>query len=237
MRLYSLVMDSTKGLRRYTRMAEVFQRSIRDVQPDLETCFRTTSAPPLASEPYKPNVLGFRAKLAAWNEWVSQATEPIILADCDMLMVNPVERFPGPKPIYFTERETESSPLNTGIVFVNPGSAARAFFRAWLSVYDAMLQDFDFYMRFAPQYAGGDQAALGCVLEESSVVDVDYLPCSEWNATQSEWDAIDFHRVKFVHIKSDLRKLCLNERHRMRNDTPTPAMLRIANLWGSYESE
>jgi hypothetical protein len=111
------------------------------------------------------------------------------------------------------------------------------FFRLWKTTYEQMLNDFDYYEPWARRYAGGDQAALGCLIEQGRYDRcIEYMPCRTWNATQSEWEAFNQSGTRFVHVKSDLRKLCLGEIGRMRNPA-TPKMGEIARLWKSYEED
>lgn len=234
MTIYTVIADEPGG--RYSRLANVFTRSIRANMPDIDVRTVPRPRPKKAAAPYKPNVYGFLTKLETWSQIVHEAREPVILADCDMLMVNPIEQWPTKHEIAFTERNTPTAKVNTGIVFVQPNHRTRQFFRVWLSVYQEMLEDFDFYMEYAPVWAGGDQAALGYIFEEqiAGSAQIDRLGCARWNLTQSEWDDFTPGRSQFVHIKSDLRKLCLGEVARMRAPA-TERMREIAALWRVYD--
>lgn len=235
MTIRTLIMDKP-GSNRYARLGRAFQRSVEATMP-TGTRFQatTTVAPSAASKPYKPNVNGFLEKLRAWNKTVQHATEPLWLCDCDMLMLNSVEAIPDCN-IAFTWHEAGMPPINTGAVYVTPGAESRAFFRTWLDVYEDMLGDWNLYVEWADDWAGGDQAALGYVIHSLSVDDwgIEAIPCREYNATQYEWQISNLDTVRLVHIKSDLRKLCLGETKRMRKPA-TARMEELARRWRHYD--
>lgn len=237
MTIRTLIMDKP-GSSRYARLGRVLQRSVEAVMP-THTKFQatTTVAPQPAHKPYKPNVHAFREKLRAWSKTVQTAPEPVWLVDCDMLMVNPLETIPDCN-IAFTWHDNGMPPVNTGAVYVTPGAEARAFFRTWLEVYEDMLNDWDLYVRWADEWAGGDQAALGYLLSGLSKDDwgITAVPCREYNATQYEWETMNTDTVRLIHIKSDLRKLCLGETKRMRAPA-TPRMEEVARRWRHYDRE
>lgn len=196
-------------------------------------------------------------KLAKWVEELEKGDSPIMFSDCDMLMVQPVDdvwkmdfdvaftrrdendaTIPQPKGVEVVKPSKRVPPatgfarvpLNGGIVFARPTDVTRRFFRTWLEINDRMLMDVKFHAPWKKKYLGVNQASLGYMLENGSSQGVRLvsLPCSVWNACESNWLRLD-PDVRMVHVKGMLRHYCLRAR-------PTPMTYkRVVDMWTAYE--
>jgi hypothetical protein len=168
-----------------------------------------------------------------------ESGDTVALLDADMLMTSPLPDLDfGDADILFTKRSAGLGVVNTGVIFVDPTRSSLDFFDRWIAALDWLYKpaQFERYVEIAQKHAGGDQAALALLREDPLQYPavLGEIPCEWFNLTQSEWELYSPGRSVFVHIKSDLRKLCFGERERMLAPE-TPMMRELASIWQSYD--
>lgn len=193
----------------YARLLEVFRRSIARNMPGVEIDVLDCSAPKAI---FPGNSVGWAsntAKLRAWANYVRQASEPLVLCDCDMLCLQSIEpAFDQDFDIAYTERSCDEIPLNGGVVFVRPTAASRSFFQRWHEINLRMYRDKILHHSWRRRYTGMNQAAFGYMLNRPHTARLATLPCREWNACNDDWPYID-GITRMVHVKGQLRKYVL----------------------------
>jgi hypothetical protein len=148
-------------------------------------------------------------KLKKWNEIVQEATDNVVLMDCDTILLKCISHvFEKDFDFAYTERTKGGHfPLNGGVVFVKPTKKSKEFFNEWLRVNDKMMDNFNFHRPWKKKYAGINQAALGYLLERKPELNILKVPCSKYNACDPvDWEDVSDAHV--LHIKSDLQNQC-----------------------------
>lgn len=194
----------------YEVLLNVFRESCRRTMPNAKFVEVMIPAPTIP-EGGNISFLSNTVKLREWRKQIDQATENVILADCDMLALKSAEEvFDLDFDIAYTERtKTGHLPLNGGIIFVKPTEMAREFFAAFEYWNQAMYEDAKFHEKWREKYRGMNQAAFGYLLETNvHGAKVIGVPCQKYNAVNNDWHNIDGETC-FVHFKSELRKMIL----------------------------
>jgi hypothetical protein len=172
-------------------------------------------------------------KLRHWVMHLERTNDNVIFADCDMLCLRDASHaFKFNFDVAYTARTIVNRiPMNGGIMFATPNENSRKFFRNMLIVNDLMLGDVRFHNQWRRKYAGMNQSAFGCVLEtRSKGIKIHKFRTLEWNAVDCDWGNVN-HRTVFVHYKSKLRKMVLNEIKR------NPTHMKVIRLWDQYYKE
>lgn len=158
----------------------------------------------------------------------------VIIADVDMLQTSTItlDDLSGDWDVAVTVRENRH-PLNSGIVIIKPTYEGKNFLEVWAHTSKNIIKEPKLYAKYKQKYLGRDQAALGCVLEtyHGYYKRID-LPCSRWNLTQTEWKYFAPGWSKFVHIKSNLRRVIEGT---MNIEQLSPKEKEILNLWETYQ--
>lgn len=148
-------------------------------------------------------------KLEKWVEFAEGCDDELILADCDMLMLNnAAHAFGEDFDIAYTERTSYSLiPLNGGIIFVRPTEGARGFLRKLRDVNNRMYyEDKKFRKEWQEKYPGMNQAAMGYLLESGDhEAKIQKLYTRTWNAVECDWKYVNADETVFLHIKGRLR--------------------------------
>jgi hypothetical protein len=167
------------------------------------------------------------AKLRKWVDIVESTDSPIILMDCDTIVLKDVSHvFENDFDIAYTKRPDEVKlPLNGGVLFVRPSEPVREFFRRWMWINDKMIEDKLFHRPWKRKYEGINQASFGWMLENYNHIDITSVPCSKYNACDKvNWEALD--NVHILHIKSELRSACFHSGTRF---------MEANRLWRKYD--
>lgn len=204
---------------RYLVLYKVFKKSVELCMPEAEFVTLVIEAPTAAGA--RKENYGFTAntyKLRKWDEYVQSVNDDVILADCDMLMLQSAKHaFDVPFDIAYTERTDRGTgahraPLNGGIIMVKNTREAKRFVHRWSEINDQMYVDINFHREWKGKYPGMNQAALGYMLEkESEGVRIHTYVTREWNAVDCDWGHLLSETV-FVHYKGALRSRVLSGR-------------------------
>lgn len=229
--IFTVQFDHGKS-RDYKTLLQVFKHSCKKNIPDAVFVERKITAPP--REVSTPRNLTYNTKkLGIWADFMREATEPVIFADCDMLCVgDPLDAFDQITDVGVTFKgPAQKHPLNGGIVFAKPTTGAVRFFDLWHDVNIQMYHDRALHQKWKRKYLGMNQAAFGLIWERYTLpCDIKTLATQKYNAVDCDWKSIDSN-IKFVHIKSELRRAVL------QNMAPYGALAKCMQLWYNYRSE
>lgn len=179
-------------------------------------------------------------KLGVWNDLIQKQETPLIICDCDLLVVNNIENIVNisTKDIIFTSRD-KNNRFNGGFIYINPTPKAKEFFQEW---YDISINSFDpktnsMWKQYVSKYKGANQAVLGYLYENKKYADIiDEIPCHIWNCTDYEWEKFS-PDTKIIHIKSELRDFVLNKNKTMRSHIKKDIVEHLAKKWFEYEAD
>jgi hypothetical protein len=202
----------------YDRLRCVFERSAEAAMPGIEI-----EVVAVGAQPSRQHAMA-ACFLAAAERAVDIGGE-VAVADVDLMFLREIRSaFDAPFDAAVTVRETAMR-FNTGLWFYR--SDGRAFVERWRGWTRRMLAGER--RTEVRRYGGIDQAALAAAVAEGGAGVLE-LPCREWNATQSEWAAVDVS-MRVVHVKSALRRAVLG-RERPRD----PALLPLIERFHEWES-
>jgi hypothetical protein len=219
----------------WPRLAAVLEMTAREHCPDWLVNVRSIAPTAVNHRLGSRTVIRNTQKLEEWARIVASAQdgERLLLIDADTFVVQPLD------PVWdldfdvaiTTKPRQAHYPINGGVVFLRMSAAVRRFFEAWRDVNCRMLHDPGLHHPWKRKYAGINQAALGCLLEESRPADVRILelPCTVWNCEDFCWSEFDPTVTRIVHVKSALQIACL------RNPVPEE-FKELASLWRSLDS-
>jgi hypothetical protein len=239
MRIATVVFDYA-GEDIYAHLLDVFKYSAGKAMPSVPVDVYEIETP----DHYGTCKRGFTsntAKLEKWVEIIDNASDDILLMDCDMAILRDMgEAWKYDFDIAYTERYNAVCPMNGGVIYVRPNETTREFFRMLRDVNNAMYSDKDFHAPWLKKYAGMNQAAWGFLVEC-----VDHgakllaLPCVEWNCCDEDWDKIN-DQTRAIHVKGELRRACMRKiKGEKKNGGEYPRVLVGLNVWTSlyYEAE
>lgn len=194
----------------FPRMRNVFDYSLRKYNPDIEIEEEKASYPP-ETKGQKPAHFENIYKLKYWNNAVQKAKEPIVLMDCDMMVIGNIKNIlDNPGDVVFTTRNYSTVKTNAGVVLVRPTDMAKEFFREWLrvSVEDFNLENY-MWLDYIKEFKGATQSTLAYLRDKGKFEDIiGEMPCPIWNCAALEWNRIK-KDTKIIHVKSQLRNLVL----------------------------
>jgi len=206
--------DDKKG---YGRLVRVLEESIHVNFPAAKAEIIETAPPSRNGRRGMAQHLGANThKLRIWNDFIQQATEPVVLSDCDMMVLHDFsEVFEGNFDIGYMVRTGRANkrriPYNGGVVFVKPTEGGKRFIKIWKDINDVMDKDAAFHKQYRAVYAGMNQASFGYLMEHPvEGVTLKQFPCRIYDACSEDWDTLDMEKTKIVHIKSKLRKAIIN---------------------------
>lgn len=182
----------------YDRLAEVFKTSVRqNTTAELE--FVGDKEPP---EGMNTN----QFKLDLWKDAVAKADKPLVLIDCDMVVLRDLgDAFDEEFDIGITTRPSKSW-FNGGVVFVRPSKKTTRFFERWKVWNDYLIDNPDEREKAVSQHVGLNQPAFVWLLErEGTDCEIKHFPCSEWNCGQVTWADFGKDTTRCLHVKSILR--------------------------------
>ena len=214
----------------YDKLLRVWQRSAARHMPGVER--RVIEIDPPQDTGRLDDIT--HAFLAA-IDYVLEQGRDCIVCDADMMFCgNMMDAFNTEFDIAVTVRDART-PYNTGVWFYRETPEAREFMKLWRTRTEMLIANKSDPVIGA--YGGLDQASLALAIMENTSAVVAELPCALYNAEQSCWGSLSQH-VKAVHIKSELRDVCLGSgsagkkysKKRMGKGYLKP----IAKQWRSY---
>ncbi len=149
------------------------------------------------------------SKLAHWVKAVDAAPDgtPMLLMDADTMILRSLDDlWERPFDIAYCVRNPAWSkwPNNAGVVAVRASCSVRAFLHEWLQRELPLLKTTGPTRKaWLSRYGAVEQAALEQTLANSSL-QIERLPCVEWNCEDSSWAHAD-GRTRIVHLKGAMR--------------------------------
>lgn len=218
----------------YDRLARVLEHSARARCPGWSVNVRQIATPAL-HDAGGAN----KRKLDEWTALVATAAdgERLLLIDADTMILRPLDDVwaQGFDVAYTTKPGDRLRPFNAGVVFVRVTAQARAFMAAWRDENTRLYLDRRARAEWAAKYAGHNQAALGSLLERGVPaalgVQLQQLPCVEWNCEDASWEKFDAGVTRIVHLKSGLRLAALGLGANMPRHRP------LVRIWRDLERE
>jgi hypothetical protein len=205
-------------------MLEVLKLSFQENMPESRLEVHLIDPPRQGGKSW--TITANNHKLPLWTKIVHEATEPIALIDCDMMLIGDIsDAFDKDYDIAYTVRPGPL-PFNAGAIYVKPTQLAKDFFDLWLSVNNQMYRDVHFHGTYRRKYGGLNQAALGFLLEQREYsAQVRTLPGHVFNACHGQWGRPG---NKLIHIKDKLRRSMFGEQPVQAN------MKKIVRTWHNY---
>ena len=222
------------GQNRYKRLLDVFLYSVKKNMPDAT--LEVLNIKPMRGVGIDQHLANNRAKMETWAQ--IDITEPTILADCDMLVLQDLSvAFDVVEDVGLTYRTADFPPRNGGMIFLQPTVNANRFLKQWNKVDRFLYGHRIVHELYRKKYAGMNQASLGYLLESGILptLNVTELPCSIWNACNEDWPNIS-RKTKAVHIKgkNQLRGDALSDKP---IEDIEPSRRKAVMLWRQYERE
>lgn len=155
----------------------------------------------------------FEPKMVAWTQAVHRATGPLLLIDADVI----VRRDPS---IVFESTDAwdiahaprpGDFPYNTGVVFVRPTTAARAFFDYWLERTRFWGASKASVMLSKKLHGGVDQCSFAEAVARHHGR-VKELPYDKWNLCQ-EFELFNPRNTAILHLKGHVSRDLLSGRN------------------------
>jgi hypothetical protein len=214
--------EGTKG--RWERLARVLEASIREHCPDWTLDLQVLRAD---ANMYSPlgdqRAVANTRKLDSWCAAVA-AAEPedrLLLLDADTLVRRSLDDvWTLPFDLAYTVKpEGARYPFNGGVVFLRVAARTQTFIRMWRDVNAFFLEHPLEHQVWQPPFGGINQSALGMLFVSSDQawpdrfkgyrhgLDIQRLPCLEWNCEDEHWDVFDPEVTRIAHFKSELQKL------------------------------
>lgn len=226
MRICTVQFDGYSG-DKYSRLLNVFRNSCRINSPGV--FFDEIKLPDQSKDyNYTWNQQANTLKLKKWYEYMLEAKEVVVFADCDMIATGDISKIEDYDfDIAYAGDSTIQHKINGGIIFARPTEAARNFFKAWVEQNEIILNDPIEFRKYTP-WAGQNQRAFGRMMT------LGYPECKllrlkplVWNATDSYWSKINDETL-LVHIKGQIRNLVLG------NKKPYGIYEKAMNEWYKY---
>lgn len=205
MKIVSVVFDYPTHSHKYSKMAKVWEYSIKKVMPDVTVELIKIDPPHWeVKKSYTSNTV----KLDLWYKSLEATNENIIFMDCDMFVLGEMESaFDNDFDIGYTKRTKCRIPYNGGVVFCKNTNAAKDFILLWKEINYKMFKDPKFHRHWHDKYAGMNQSAFGYILEKCNFkAKLKEFPCKIYNACCEDWLGINQETTKAVHVKSRLRR-------------------------------
>lgn len=236
MEIHTVYFPGAPGKADFAKLLRVFRASFSDHMPDVPIVCHELE--PCATD--RHHIYGMSSnthKLAKWNEIVQNASDDVVLCDCDLMAAGRIDdawRLEGGNwDAAYTKRESQF-PFNNGVMFFRNTPAARQIMARWLQVNNEMYDDPRKHRPYRRLYAGMNQAAWGYLLTQEKGIGKIAALSSRYNACEREWRRTpERHDIRIYHIKSALRIACL-ARHRANR---APNWQHIIQKFMHYESQ
>jgi hypothetical protein len=200
----------------YEKLLRVFEQSVKENDPKNDVIVKMV-APPNVKR--KHCFASNTHKLAIWVDEMKKLPEghEICFIDCDMMVLkSPSDVFNLEFDLAYTKRPKPQGhrlPVNGGVVFCRNNERSRQFMMKWKEVNDKMYNNKDFHERWRKKYAGMNQSAFGYLMEHPKEYSAKLIPveCNTYNVCNESWHQVgQDSNIRIVHIKSDLRKMCID---------------------------
>lgn len=222
MKLLSVYFQQPEGSI-YRDLREIYENSLRQVMPDVESIIVEPKAPDRTRYNHKlDTATGF---LAAAN-YVLRHPDFYAVADIDVMWwrsIEDLQELMNDYDVMITTRNLKRK-WSSGLWAMNPTVAGMRFVNQWRVAVKQTAENFDepAIRRLVQPWGGIDHYAFNLVHEElKDQTRILYLPCCEWNAELSCWHKMS-SRVRMVHIYSKLRKVFAGT---VENDDPVISAL------------
>jgi len=160
-------------------------------------------------------------KLRLWRDAFMDSDRNTVLMDCDTIVRSDLsEVFDDfDFDVAYTVRDSHFR-INAGVVFLRPTDAARAWVQAWCDANDRIAGSPSAAAMAMTIHGGINQAAIHDVLGDARIkAQTVELPCALWNCCQEDWHR--FHdEVAVLHVKGELRDICLHHQRKFRDCRP-----------------
>lgn len=147
--------------------------------------------------------------------WVDNFTEDTIFCDVDMMLRGSIiDGFKNVENIGYTIRTVPADrPFNAGVIYARYTDYTKRFLQAWVDANQLMFEDDKLRREYAKIVPGMNQPAMAYLFEqgwEADKVPEIYNMC----------DVKRWREARMIHVKSKIRKICLNTRYeRRRSDS------------------
>lgn len=189
----------------YSKLKTVFERSCKQFMPETELEILEMKMPVKIDHKRDTAWAFFEAA-----NYALESKEALAICDIDIMFNGSImDAFDHNFDIGITVRKSFKHPYNTGVWFYRPTGPAQEFLTRWIEYTEVLVDDFEKRIEFITQHGGIDQASLAMAMQEKSDAIIKEFPCLIYNAEQSCWANMT-DKTKVIHIKSGLRKLCLN---------------------------
>lgn len=227
MRLVTFIFNRSN--RDYRQLLKVWEASAEKHMPDVPRTVIWLDEPPKVKgdeETQRHYDMCYAFLKAA--EWVLQQNEDVIVTDVDLMFTGDMaDAFSQSFDIAVTKRNYRH-PFNSGVWYFRNNKKARLFVQSWIGFTKDILKCKRLIRWARKKHGGIDQGSLALAVDSCRDT-VAILPCRKWNAEQSSWADID-KDVRCIHIKSAMRKYCLEQ----RADEPPEHIARWVDMWKGY---
>lgn len=213
MKIVSVVFDYPTHSHKYSKMAKVWEYSIKKVMPDVTVELIKIDPPHWeVKKSYTSNTV----KLDLWYKSLEATNENIIFMDCDMFVLGEMESaFDNDFDIGYTVKariHKTSCRINGGIIFVKNTENAKAWMNELLKINEKMYYNEDFHNQWRCKYYGMNQSAMGYMSERyKGPAKVKEFSTLIYNACDCDWKNVKSN-TKIVHIKGKLREYILKNK-------------------------
>lgn len=222
----------------FQRMKNVFIHSLKKHAPDVDLIELKTEYPKQTFNSKAPSHFENVYKLGIWKDALNNSDTPILLIDCDMLILKDISVIENMnlKDITLTTRRekqyTTTANCNAGFIYIKPTQRAKEFFEEWYNLSLEFDPKKPKWASLYKKYLGATQTTLGYIRESGKYEDIiSELPCYIWNCANLDYP-LKTDDTKVLHIKSKLRKHILNKAR-----TTETKILQLADLWFKEEQE
>lgn len=200
----------------YKKLLDVFLKSVEENDPENDVVVKMVQPPGVKTKHcFSSNT----HKLAIWVEEMLKLPEghEICFIDCDMMVLqSPNDVFENDFDIAYTKRPHPKGhrlPVNGGVVFCRNNERSRDLMKLWEKINNEMFNNRKFHEQWRKKYAGMNQSAFGYIMEHPNLYDAKMIPvpCNTYNVCNEYWSGVgEDDNIRIVHIKSQLRKMCLS---------------------------
>jgi lipopolysaccharide biosynthesis glycosyltransferase len=198
------------GLRKYEKLAEVFEYSVKKNCPEADLELLKVKPPELKKKIRSKSFASNTLKLKLWLKVLKNTDDDVVFMDCDMIVLKDIsDVFKNRFDIGYTKRTGSRIPYNGGVMFVKNTPEAIKFVELWKEINDKMYNDYSFHHTWRNKYAGMNQAAFGYIMETGGYkAKLKSFSCDIWNSCVENWPKIN-DETRIVHIKGALRRSVL----------------------------
>ena len=208
-----------EGSRDFARLFKVFKRSW-DFYSEIPLEVIRSDPPEKTRSNYAVNTNNTKLQL-----WHKAFTEDTIFLDCDLMFRTDIsDGFKYVRDVGYTVRTNSEFPFNGGVVFARYTDYSKKFMEEWLRINNEMYNNPKFHEPYRRKYAGMNQAAFGYMLEQGW--QADKVP-EVYNMTHAKGQK----QAKVMHIKSGIRRACLNNRNKRKG------MRDVVLEWQAWEKK